>query len=175
MKKTLGVIFMSLGLLIGLLFTILQLTDPTLASNVTGFVGIMVICPLPLTVIGGVLFAIGIRQNTSDAAPGQSIQETEPEAAPIPASSLQSAFGTVGSSGSISNEEIKIERRCSVCNRTNADYLRDLKRKDPNVYIISQKFIGICPICNKTYCAEHAAYDGTIDHAVCPIHKEKLV
>ena len=144
MKRTLGVIFMSLGLLIGLLSTILQLTDPTLTSNVNTLVSIWVFCPLPLIVIGGVLFAIGIKQN-------------------------------IGSSGSISNEENKIERRCSVCNRTNAEYLRDLKRKDPNVYIISHKFIGICPICNKTYCVEHAAYDETIDHEVYPIHKEKLV
>jgi hypothetical protein len=90
-------------------------------------------------------------------------------------SSLQSAFGTIGSSGSTSNEENKIERRCSVCNRTNTDYLRDLKRKDPNVYIISYNFIGICPICEKAYCVEHAAYDNSIDHEVCPIHKEKLV
>lgn len=65
--------------------------------------------------------------------------------------------------------------RCSVCNRTNADYLRDLKRKDPNVYIISSKFIGTCPVCQKAYCVEHAAFDGEIDHEVCPVHKEKLI
>ena len=72
-------------------------------------------------------------------------------------------------------QEKKLEIKCSVCDRTNADYLRDLKRKDPNVYIISARFIGTCPICNKAYCVEHAAYDGTIDHEVCPIHKEKLI
>jgi HEAT repeat protein len=84
-------------------------------------------------------------------------------------------FGIIVSSGSTSIGEKKIEIKCSVCNRTNVEYLRDLKRKDPNVYIISQKFIGTCPKCNKAYCVEHAAYDGTIDHEVCPIHKEKLV
>jgi hypothetical protein len=65
--------------------------------------------------------------------------------------------------------------KCSVCNRTNADYLRDLKRKDPNMYIISSAFIGTCPVCKKAYCVEHAAFDGNIDHEVCPVHKEKLI
>ena len=65
--------------------------------------------------------------------------------------------------------------KCSVCNRTNADYLRDLKRKDPNIYIISEAFIGSCPVCKKAYCVEHAAFDANIDHEVCPVHKEKLI
>jgi hypothetical protein len=65
--------------------------------------------------------------------------------------------------------------KCSICNRTNADYLRDLKRKDPNMYIISTRFIGTCPVCKKAYCVEHAGFDTNIDHEVCPVHKEKLI
>jgi hypothetical protein len=76
------------GLLIGLLFTIVQLTDPTAASNVTGYVGIMVICTLPLIVTGGVLLAISRRQKTSDDASMQLVQETENEAGSIPASTV---------------------------------------------------------------------------------------
>ncbi len=67
------------------------------------------------------------------------------------------------------------QARCSVCNRSNEDYLQDLKRKDPNVYIYSTKFIGTCPVCNRSYCVEHAAFDGDIDHEVCPTHRAKLV
>jgi TPR repeat protein len=63
---------------------------------------------------------------------------------------------------------------CSVCGRTNARYIKDLKRKNPDIYIISNAFIGICPICQKAYCVEHAAYSGEIDHEVCPIHRVKL-
>jgi len=139
--------------LIGALLGWVSLGQHNISKDLAGTLAALLICPLPLLLIGLMFVALGI------------IGIIHPE-------KMQSKPET---GRTVGTEAILTQTKCSICNRTNADYLRDLKRKDPKVYIISSKFIGTCPVCKKAYCVEHAAYDGEIDHEVCPIHTVKLI
>jgi hypothetical protein len=60
-RAVLGAIFAGLGLLIGLFATISQLTDPAgPSSNWQGFIGVMILCPLPLMAAGAAVLISGL-------------------------------------------------------------------------------------------------------------------
>ena len=145
------------------------------------FIGVSVVVILPL-IIGLSMLGIGIyslRRKNKQPSSVQNAPEITSSSNTIGSKEIKiettsPSSSSVFSSSTSFSEARKVEPRCAVCGRTNAEYLRDLRRKDPNVYIIIPKFIGVCPVCAKGYCVEHAAYDGTIDHEVCPVHKQKL-
>jgi hypothetical protein len=65
-----GLVLTGLGLIVGVFFVAVQLQDP--GDNLTGFVGALALCPLPITIVGLLVFAAGLvgvwRRRRADAA-----------------------------------------------------------------------------------------------------------
>jgi hypothetical protein len=59
-RLAVGGLTAGVGLLIALLFTIIQVTNPSSASNREGFILVLVLCPLPLLIVGIILLSLEI-------------------------------------------------------------------------------------------------------------------
>jgi hypothetical protein len=57
--RVMGIIIGVIGLLLLALFVVIQLTSPTAGDNSGGFIGAIFLCPTPLILLGGGLFAWG--------------------------------------------------------------------------------------------------------------------
>jgi hypothetical protein len=63
--------------------------------------------------------------------------------------------------------------KCSMCGRTSNMVIENKIREKPGTQVFGN-LVGICPLCIKAFCIDHAPYDYTVDGIICPIHRKEL-